>query len=129
MRVIPILCVVAAMVTPDDAQAEAARCPHADENACAEWRLDQLEQELAEMLNRQSAWIEGMPANKREIARAALIEAQKQWNNYRDAECRRKFTWAFATAMTERGYLAHCRIDYTSLRLGQLQDEYRFLRR
>jgi uncharacterized protein YecT (DUF1311 family) len=125
MRLIPILCAVVVLLTAADAQAE-ARCPHADGDACEEWRLEQLEQELVELLSRPSDWIEGMPANKRDGARAALIEAQKQWINFREAECRRMLTWAFATAMTERGYLAHCRVNMTFHRRNDLQEAYRF---
>jgi len=122
----PIVCAALAILTSVDAHAETARCPHTDSASCEEWRLARVEEELAAMLSRRSVWIEAMPADKRDRARAALLEAQKQWVNFREAECARKLTWAFATAMTERGYLAQCRLNMTQHRRNELEREYRF---
>jgi uncharacterized protein YecT (DUF1311 family) len=126
MRLIPVLCAVVVLLAAVDARAEPARCPHAKGDACEEWRFEQLDKELAGLLNGPSLWIDAMPADKRDGARAALLEAQRQWINFREAECRRELTWAFATARTERGFLASCRINMTLHRRKDLERLYRF---
>jgi uncharacterized protein YecT (DUF1311 family) len=102
------------------------RCPHGDGDACEEWQVEQLDRELAELVAGPSGWIDGMPADKRDGTRNALIEAQRQWINFREAECRRKLTWAYMSARTERGFLANCRLNMTFHQRKDLREEYRF---
>ena len=107
------------------ASAETERCPHADGDSCNEWRLERMERELANLIAGPSEWIDGMPAGLQDRARAALNEAQKQWIAFRDAECRRELTWSYATARTERGFIANCRLNMTFHRLESLQKLYK----
>ena len=124
MRPIIVLCANIAILAA--ASAETAPCPHANADSCEEWRFDRLDKELAELVAGPSAWIDGMPAERRGDARAALAEAQTQWIKFRDAECRRELTWSYGTARTNRGFLANCLLNMTFHRRNDLQEAYKF---
>jgi uncharacterized protein YecT (DUF1311 family) len=119
-------CVNAAILVATAASAEPARCPHTDADACEEWKVEQLDQELAAMMTRPSPWIDRLPVALRDDARTALQQAQQQWIAFREAECRRELTWSFGTARTKRGFLAWCRHNMTLHRRDRLQELYRF---
>jgi uncharacterized protein YecT (DUF1311 family) len=108
------------------ASAETARCPYNDGDVCEEWRFEQLDKELAELIAGPSDWIDSMPAQLRDKARTALAEAQTQWIKFRDAECRRQLTWSYMTARSSRGSLANCMVNMTFHRIHDLQEEYKF---
>ena len=129
LRFAIMLCAGLAGLCSAKALAEEARCPHADGDTCAEWRLEQAEKELAALVAGPNEWIERMPAQMRDRARAALAEAQSEWIKFRDAECRRELTWAYMTAQTERGFLANCRANAVFHRRNDLDKAYKFTRR
>jgi uncharacterized protein YecT (DUF1311 family) len=106
--------------------AETARCPLSGRDECGDVGSQKLDEELAALLAAPSEWIDGMPERLRDNARAALKEAQDEWIKFRDAECRRKLTWSYMTAMTERGFLAHCARNMTFLRRNELMEHYKF---
>ena len=126
MRSMMVLCASITILATAAASAETARCPHADGDSCDEWRFEQLDKELAELVAGPNDWIDGMPAQWRDDAHAALAEAQTQWIKFRDAECRRELTWSFATARTRRGFLANCLQNMTFHRRNELQEAYKF---
>jgi uncharacterized protein YecT (DUF1311 family) len=126
MRSMIMLCSSIAILVTAAASAETGRCPHADADSCEEWRFEQLDKELAELVTGPNDWIDRMPAQLRDDARATLAEAQAQWIMFRDAECRRELTWAYATARTKRGFLANCKLNMTFHRRNDLQNAYKF---
>ena len=127
MQSMIVLCARVAILTMlATASAETAGCPHADADSCEEWQFERLDKELAELVAGPNDWIDGMPAQFRDDARATLAEAQRQWIKFRDAECRRELTWSFATARTGRGFLAHCLLNLTFHRRNDLQELYKF---
>ena len=126
MRFMINLCAGIALLAPATAWAETVRCPHTSNDSCNEWRFEQLDRELAELVAGPNEWIDSMPAQLRDDARAALTEAQTQWIKFRDAECRRKLSWSYMTAMTKRGFLAGCLFSLTSARRDNLQKLYKF---
>jgi hypothetical protein len=83
-------------------------------------------QELAALIAGPSDWIERMPPQSRDAARAALVEAQAQWIKFRDAECHRQRTWSHASAMTPRGLMASCQLNATFHRRNELEKLYTF---
>ena len=125
MRSAILLFIITALST-SPASAQAARCPLDDGDSCEEWRFEQADKELADLVGRPSEWIDGMPAHLRNAAREALVEAQTQWTRFRDAECRRELTWSYPTARTKRGFLANCLLNMTFRRRTDLQEAYKF---
>ena len=126
MRYMIVLCASIAILVTAAATAETARCPHADGDTCEEWRFELLDKELAELVAGPNDWIDGMPTQLRDDARAALVEAQAQWIKFRGAECRRELAWSYATARTKRGFLANCLLNMTFHRRKDLQEAYKF---
>src|SRR5262245_57119605 len=126
MRSMIALCASIAILSTAAASAETARCPHADGEDCEEWRFEQLDKELAELVAGPNDWIDRMPAQLRDDARTALVEAQAQWIKFRDAECRRELTWSYMTARSKRSFLANCLLNMTLHRRNDLQEVYRF---
>jgi uncharacterized protein YecT (DUF1311 family) len=126
MRPMIVLCATIAVLATVAASAETAACPHADGDSCEEWEFERLDKELAELVAGPNDWIDGMPAHRRDDARAALAEAQMQWIKFRDAECRRELTWSYMTARTRRGFLANCLLNMTFRRRNDLQEAYKF---
>ena len=120
------LCVGVAILASTAVAAETARCPRSGSEACRDLGLQKLDEELAALVVAPSEWIDGMPAQFRDNARAALQEAQAEWLKFRDAECRRELTWAFATAMTERGFLINCVRNKNLHRREDLMRLYKF---
>ena len=121
-----VLCVSVACFAATAVSAETARCPLSGRDECGDLGSQKLDEELAALLAAPSEWIDGMPAQMRDNARAALKKAQDEWIKFRDAECRRELTWAFATAMTERGFLANCARNMTFHRRNDLMQHYKF---
>jgi uncharacterized protein YecT (DUF1311 family) len=126
MHFLIVLCVSVAVFASTAVSAETARCPLSGSGDCGDLGSQKLDEELAALLAAPSEWIDRMPAQLRDNARAALKEAQNEWINFRDAECRRKLTWSYITAMTERGFLASCALDMTFHRRNDLLEQYKF---
>src|SRR5690349_12550140 len=98
MRLWTALYISLVLITSSLADPATAPCPLSGGDACHEWRLEKLDEELAALISGPSEWIAGMPEQSRDKARSALNEAQKQWIQFRQAECRRLLTWSFGTA-------------------------------
>lgn len=126
MKIQILFCVGVAMLAASAVAAETAPCPRSGSDACRDLGLQKLDEELAALLAAPSEWIDAMPAQFRDGARAALQEAHAEWIKYRDAECRRELTWAFATAMTERGFLVNCVRNMNLHRRDDLMRLYKF---
>ena len=126
MRWLMVFLTLAAISTSDAAWAETARCPLSDGEDCEEWKVKRADDELTALLTQPSAWIDRMPEEFRANARAALLEAQGTWIAFRDAECRRELTFSYATAMTKRGFLAHCALNMIFHRRNDLMEWYTF---
>jgi uncharacterized protein YecT (DUF1311 family) len=126
MRFLILLCVGVAILAPTAVSAETARCPLSGRDDCGDPGSQKLDEELAALLAAPSEWIDGMPTHLRDNARAALREAQAEWIKFRDAECRRKLTWSYMTAMTEHGFLANCARNMTFHRRNELLEQYKF---
>src|SRR5437660_2532983 len=126
MRSMIVLCASIAIHATAAISAETERCPHSDGDACEEWRFELLDKELAELVAAPNDWIDNMPAQLRNDASAALIEAQAQWIKFRNAECRKELTWSYATARSKRGFLANCLLNMTFHRRNDLQQAYKF---
>ena len=126
MHFLIVFCVGVAIFASTAVSAETARCPLSGRDDCGNLGSRKLDEELTALLAAPSEWIDRMPTQLRDNARVALKEAQDEWIKFRDAECRRKLTWSYMTAMTERGFLANCAGNMTFQRRNDLQERYRF---
>src|SRR4051794_14692963 len=120
MHFLIVLCVSVTIFAATAVSAETARCPLSGRDECGGFGSQKLDEELAALLATPSEWIEAIPTQLRDNARAALKQAQDEWIKFRDAECRRKLTWSYMTAMTERGFLANCARNMTFHRRNEL---------
>lgn len=107
------------------AQAQDLPCPPGigSNDACDQWRFEQADQALLRAIESKQAELERRSKwpDRNERAKSYLLEAQREWVRFRDAECR---AWAAAnmiSARTPQGLISACLFSLTRQRIEEIK--------
>ena len=114
------LILLVVLAQPLTASGQAPRCaPGVSNDACDQWQFEQADKQLGEVVNNKLSELARRSAIERsnEVARASLVEAQRVWQLFRDAECKAKVAANMVSARTRQGLTSACLLSLTQQRI------------
>ena len=114
------LILLVVLAQPLTASGQAPRCaPGMSNDACDQWQFEQADKQLGEVVNNKLSELARRSAIERsnEVARASLVEAQRVWQLFRDAECKAKVAANMVSARTRQGLTSACLLSLTQQRI------------
>jgi uncharacterized protein YecT (DUF1311 family) len=106
------------------ARAQDLLCPRGISNdACDQWQLEAADKALTLAIESKQSEFERRSTrqDRKEQAKSYLLEAQREWVRFRDAECRAKAAANMISARTREGLTSECLSSLTRQRIEEIK--------
>jgi uncharacterized protein YecT (DUF1311 family) len=125
------IAVVAAMLalvlgaTAPGARAQDLPCPPGmgSNDACGQWQFEQADKALVLAIEGKQSELEKRSSRPDSIeqAKSYLLEAQREWVRFRDAECKARAAANMISARTRAGLTSACLFSLTRQRIEEIK--------
>jgi uncharacterized protein YecT (DUF1311 family) len=107
------------------ARAQDLPCPTGigSNDACDQWQFEQADKALMRAIESKQAELERRSTrpDRIEQAKSYLMEAQREWVRFRDAECRARAAANMISARTQAGLTSACLFSLTRQRIDEIK--------
>jgi uncharacterized protein YecT (DUF1311 family) len=107
------------------ARAQDLPCPPGigSNDACDQWQFEQADKALMRAIESKQAELERRSTrpDRNEQAKSSLMEAQREWVRFRDAECRARAAANMISARTRVGLTSACLFSLTRQRIEEIK--------
>jgi uncharacterized protein YecT (DUF1311 family) len=107
------------------ARAQDLPCPPGigSNDACDQWQFEQSDQALTRAIESKQSELERRSSrpDRNEQAKSYLMEAQREWVRFRDAECRARAAANMISARTREGLTSSCLFSVTRQRIEEIK--------
>jgi uncharacterized protein YecT (DUF1311 family) len=105
------------------ARAQDLRCPRASNDACDQWRFEEADKELMLVIESKQSELDKRSTrqDRNEQVKSYILEAQREWVRFRDAECRARVAANIISARTRAGLTSECLFSLTQRRIEEFK--------
>ena len=92
-------------------------------DACGQWQFEQADKALMHAIEIKQTELERRSTrpDRNEQAKSYLLEAQREWVRFRDAECRARAAANMISARTREGLTSSCLFSLTRQRIEEIK--------
>jgi uncharacterized protein YecT (DUF1311 family) len=124
-RVVAAMLAFALGAVAPTARAQDLPCPPGigSNDACGQWQFEQADKALMHAIEIKQTELERRSTrpDRNEQAKSYLLEAQREWVRFRDAECRARAAANMISARTREGLTSSCLFSLTRQRIEEIK--------
>jgi|RhiMetdeSRZDD1v2_1073273.scaffolds.fasta_scaffold597258_3 uncharacterized protein YecT (DUF1311 family) len=124
-RVVAAMLAFALGAVAPTARAQDLPCPPGigSNDACGQWQFEQADKTLMLAIESKQSELERRSSrpDRNEQAKSYLLEAQREWVRFRDAECRARAAANMISARTREGLTSSCLFSLTRQRIEEIK--------
>jgi uncharacterized protein YecT (DUF1311 family) len=124
-RVVAAMLAVVLGAAAPTARAQDLPCPPeiGSNDACDQWQFEQADKALTHAIEIKQTELERRSSrpDRNEQAKSYLLEAQREWARFRDAECRARAAANMISARTRAGLTSACLLSLTRQRIEEIK--------
>jgi uncharacterized protein YecT (DUF1311 family) len=124
-RVVAAMLALVLEAAAPEARAQDLPCPPGigSNDACDQWQFEQADKALLRAIESKQTELERRSSRPDSIeqAKSYLVEAQREWVRFRDAECRARVAADMISARTRTGLTSACLFALTRQRIEEIK--------